>query len=229
MQQPYMETTITTLFEDEHLLIIHKPSGIAVQHQDKSNNLGGQINMSYQAVHRLDQRVSGLLMLAKTPKIFNELSKAFQERKITKKYKAVVAQTPKLASAELIHFLRKNSHQKKSEVFQNQVAHSKEAKLRYQIIEQSNRYCLLEVELITGLFHQIRAQLAKIGSPIVGDQKYGYPRSSPDGSIFLQAHSLSFRHPIQDQEMQFEIEMPALWGKFGFGPPLILPDTPPEG
>lgn len=221
-----METTITTIFEDEHLLIIHKPSGIAVQHQDKSNNLGGQINVSYQAVHRLDQRVSGLLMLAKSPKIFNELSKSFQERKITKKYKAVVAQTPKLASAELIHFLRKNSHQKKSEVFQNQVAHSKEAKLRYQIIEQSNRYCLLEVELITGLFHQIRAQLAKIGSPIVGDQKYGYPRSSPDGSIFLQAYFLSFPHPINKQELTFELPMPSIWEKFGFNSSLISPDTP---
>lgn len=223
-----METTITTIFEDEHLLIIHKPSGIAVQHQDKANNLGGQININFQAVHRLDQRVSGLLMLAKTPKIFNEISKSFQERKILKKYKAVVAQTPKIASAELIHFLRKNSHQKKSEVFQNQVAHSKEAKLRYQIIEQSNRYCLLEIELITGLFHQIRAQLAKIGSPIVGDQKYGYPRSSPDGSIFLQAYYLSFPHPVHQQQMTFEIPMPNLWEKFGFNSPIISPDTPLE-
>ncbi len=88
--------------------------------------------------------------------------------------------------------------------------------LSIKTLVSSNRYSLLEIDLETGRFHQIRAQLAAINFAIVGDLKYGYPRSSVDGSIFLHAFELQFQHPSSHETCHFTIEKPVLWSKFGF-------------
>jgi 23S rRNA pseudouridine1911/1915/1917 synthase len=133
-----------------------------------------------------------------------------------KKYRAVVANAPKEAEGTLTHWLVKNSEQQKSKVFIKEVAHSKKAVLNYKIVQSSNKYTLLDIHLSTGRFHQIRAQLSAIGSPIVGDVKYGFKRTTPDGSIFLQSYHVSFIHPITKENIAIEIDTPELWKKYGF-------------
>lgn len=211
-----MEPVIPVVFEDEACLVVNKPAGLAVQNDSKQNSLLQLLKHPFEPVHRLDQRVSGLLLLAKTAEVQTALSKAFQERQIQKLYKAVVGQQPAAKEAMLEHWLRKKGEQQKAQVFKQTVAHAKQAKLHYKLIQSTNRYHLLDIELHTGLFHQIRAQLAAIGCPIVGDLKYGFPRSSPNGSIFLQAYKLSFIHPLTKEQMAFEIPIPEVWKKYGF-------------
>jgi 23S rRNA pseudouridine1911/1915/1917 synthase len=216
------------IYQDDYLLLVNKPAGIAVQNDGKQASLLQILKHPFEPVHRLDQRVSGLLLLAKTAEIQTALNKAFQERHINKQYKAVVAQQPPAAEAVLEHWLRKKGEQQKAQIFKQPVAHAKQAKLHYHLIQSTNRYHLLDVQLHTGLFHQIRAQLAAIGCPIVGDLKYGFPRSSPDGSIFLQAYQLSFTHPITQAQMAFSIPIPEIWKKYGFSDDTMINDRMSE-
>ncbi len=94
---------------------------------------------------------------------------------------------PKESEGELVHFLVRNEKQNKSYAYDKEVPNSKKAVLRYRLIGRSENYYLLELILKTGRHHQIRCQLAKMGCPIKGDLKYGFPRSNPDGSICLHA------------------------------------------
>ena len=118
--------------------------------------------------------------------------------------------------AKLTYWLVKDSKKNLSKAFLNEAKNSQKSELVYKIIHSSERYHLLDIELLTGRFHQIRSQLSAIGSPILGDLKYGYKRSSPDGSIFLQSYQLSLNHPKTRKAIQFEIELPDLWKKYGF-------------
>jgi 23S rRNA pseudouridine1911/1915/1917 synthase len=144
------------------------------------------------------------------------LNDDFKNRKVVKRYKAIVANLPAKETDRLTHWLLKNSTESKSKAFTKEVAHSKKAALEYTLVQSSVKYHLLEVNLLTGRFHQIRSQLAAIGSPIVGDVKYGYKRTMPDGSIFLQSFHLAFTHPTSKELLSFEIEVPELWKKYGF-------------
>jgi 23S rRNA pseudouridine1911/1915/1917 synthase len=206
-------------FEDADLVIINKPSGISTQ-REKSGELSlEEMYAQHQdcfVVNRIDKRVSGLVIFAKnaaTAKYFGEI---IQKREIKKTYRAVVAQKPERESDKLVHHLVKNSKNQKSQVVKEKTTLSQEAILTYKVLRSSERYHLLEIELETGRFHQIRAQLAAIGSPIVGDLKYGYKRSSPDGSIFLHCCALSFMHPSRKEIINTQTETPALWKKYGF-------------
>lgn len=197
------------VYEDEYLAIIHKPAGIDVQSIVNENS-------TWLLTHRLDKRVSGLMIVAKTKAALSLINELLSNGKIEKKYTTIVANKPTEISATLTHWLVKNSVQKKSIAFKKEVAHSKKAMLTYQLIQSSEKYHLLAISLHTGRFHQIRAQLAAIGSPIVGDIKYGYKRSSIDGSIFLHATSLKFIHPFSQEAIHVELPLPTIWQKFGF-------------
>lgn len=197
------------LFQDNDLIIAHKPAGISTEAYIETNS-------GCLMVHRLDQRVSGLIVFAKTTLCLSLLNQMFSNGLIQKKYKAVVAQSPKVQETTLTHWLVKNSEQQKTKVFLKEVAHSKKAVLNYKIIQSSNKYTLLDIHLSTGRFHQIRAQLSAIGSPIVGDVKYGFKRTTPNGSIFLQSYYVSFIHPITKENIAIEIDTPELWKKYGF-------------
>lgn len=213
--QPYQ-----IIFEDAEIIIVNKSSGIPTQ-ADKNNTSSlfeilSENRSNLYLIHRLDQRVNGLVIFAKNEKSAKQLGKDFINRNITKKYRAIVANKPLENEAKLIHWLLKDSKKNLSKTFEKAVNDSKKAELIYKVIQSSERYHLLEIELLTGRFHQIRSQLSFIGSPILGDLKYGYKRSSPDGSIFLQSYSISLNHPTTKKAIQFEIEMPVLWGKYGF-------------
>jgi 23S rRNA pseudouridine1911/1915/1917 synthase len=208
------------IFEDSEIIVVNKPSGIPVQ-PDKNNTpslleIFSQNRDNIYLIHRLDQRVSGLVIFAKTENSAKQLSKDFHTRNITKKYRAIVANKPIENEAKLTHWLLKDAKKKLSKPFENEYKNSQKAELIYRVIQSSERYHSLDIELLTGRFHQIRSQLSAIGSPILGDLKYGFKRSSPDGSIFLQSYYLSLNHPTTKKTIQFEIEMPELWKRYGF-------------
>lgn len=199
------------LFEDEWILVLVKPPGLAVQSK-KGQDIQSIYPNCY-VVHRLDQRVSGLLVMAKNKEVAAKLSDDFQTNRVKKSYFAVVKEKPILEFDILEHWLGKIS--KKAVVSVFELKNYKKASLQLKILRSSERYHLLQIQLFSGRFHQIRAQLSFIGSPIIGDLKYGYSRSSPDGSIFLHAFRLEFNHPITGEKLMFEIEQPEIWSTFG--------------
>ena len=215
------------VYEDNHIIIVNKQSGEIVQ-GDKTGDtpladiVKQYIKEKYQkpgevflgVVHRLDRPVSGLVVFARTSKALARLNRMFAEGEVHKTYWAIVPRREGLAESQLLtHWLVRNEKQNKSYAYDREVPHSKKAQLRYTIIGSSDRYTLLEVQLMTGRHHQIRCQLAKIGCPIKGDLKYGAPRSNPDGSISLLSHRVEFIHPVSKQPIVVEATVPAdnLW------------------
>lgn len=213
--QPYQ-----FIFEDSEILVVNKSSGIPSQ-SDNNNTpslleILSQERPNIYLIHRLDQRVSGLIIFAKTEHSATQLNKDFQTRNITKKYRAIVANKPVETEAKLTHWLLKDAKKNLSKAFEKEAKNRQKSELIYKVVQSSERYHLLEIELLTGRFHQIRSQLSAIGSPILGDLKYGFKRSSPDGSIFLQSYQIHFNDPTTKKATMFELEMPELWKKYGF-------------
>ena len=217
------------IYEDNHILVLNKRTGEIVQ-GDKTGDepLSEQLkryikerdnkpgNVFMGVPHRLDRPVSGIAMFAKTSKALARLNEMFAQHAIDKRYWAITAQRPPQDSGQLKHFLSRNEKQNKSYVCPSTQSGAKEAILNYKLLCQSDRYYLIEVELLTGRHHQIRAQLAAIGCPIKGDLKYGAPRSNPDGSISLHARSLSLIHPVKKENISLTAPVPdeALWQWF---------------
>ena len=186
-------------------------------------------------VHRLDRPVAGLVVFARTSKALSRLNKMFAEGEVHKTYWAIVenarlemrderygySQDENVLQGgghifhELTHWLVRNEQQNKSYAYDHEVPRSKKAVLRYRVINQGDRYALLEVQLLTGRHHQIRCQLAKAGMPIRGDLKYGARRSNPDGSISLLSRRVEFVHPVSKENICVEAPLPAdpLWKK----------------
>ena len=140
----------------------------------------------------------------------------FKNGEVKKTYWALVKQTPPQEEGTLEHWLVRNEKQNKSYAYEQEKPGSKRAVLHYRLIGRSDNYCLLEVDLKTGRHHQIRCQLAKMGCPIKGDLKYGFPRSNPDGSICLHARRVCFVHPVSKERIEVEAPLPDdnLWKHF---------------
>lgn len=198
------------LYEDNHLLALNKMPGQITQ-GDKTGDTpladlvkayikerdGKPGNVFCGVIHRLDRPVSGVVLLAKTSKALSRMTQMVKERDFQKRYWAVVKEAPEIPAATLENWLVKDEVRNKSRVVPEGTAGAKFASLDYRHLAVSDGgYHLLEVNLHTGRHHQIRCQLAQIGSPIKGDLKYGAPRSNPDGSISLHARSVSFNHPV---------------------------------
>ena len=214
------------IYEDNHIIVVAKRSGEIVQ-GDKSGDrpltedVKAYLKEKYAkpglvflgVVHRLDRPVSGLVVFARTSKALSRLNEMFRNGSIHKTYWALVQTPPPAEEGELIHWLTRNERQNKSYAYRNEVPGSKKAVLRYRVIGQTDRYSLLEIQLLTGRHHQIRCQLAAMGCPIRGDLKYGAPRSNPDGSISLLARSIEFVHPVSKEIICLEAPLPedSLW------------------
>ena len=216
------------IYEDNHIIVVSKQSGEIVQ-GDKtgdiplSETVKAYIKEKYAkpgavflgVVHRLDRPVSGLVVFARTSKALSRLNDMFRLGEVHKTYWAIVQNRPKEDAGTLEHWLVRNEQQNKSYAYDRERPQSKKAILKYRLIGQSERYYLLEVNLMTGRHHQIRCQLAAMGCPIKGDLKYGAKRSNPDGSISLLARRIEFVHPVSKQPICLEAPLPTdgLWNK----------------
>ena len=167
-------------------------------------------------IHRLDRPVSGLVVFAKTSKALARLNDMFRNGEVKKSYWAIVKRAPEKESGELVHYLVRNEKSNKSVAYDREKPGAKRAVLDYKILARGDRYTLLEVDLKTGRHHQIRCQLAKIGSPIKGDLKYGAERSNPDGGISLHARHIEFVHPVSKELVSVTAPVPSdnLWQAF---------------
>ena len=221
------------LYEDNHLIIVSKASGEIVQ-GDKTgdrtlaDDVKAYIKEKYAkpgevflgVVHRLDRPVSGVVVFARTSKALARLNDMFRQGQVHKTYWAIVeSEKLKVESEEfslLEHWLTRNERQNKAYAYDHEVPGSKRAALRYRVAGRSDRYTLLEVQLLTGRHHQIRCQLAAMGCPIRGDLKYGARRSNPDGSISLLARRVELVHPVSKQPIAVEAPLPegVLWHSF---------------
>jgi len=222
------------LYEDNHILIINKNVGEIVQ-GDKTGDESlaetlkafvaqrdckpGQVFMGIP--HRLDRPVSGVCIFAKTSKALERLCEMFRGDTVHKFYWALCCEKPASAEGLLENWLTRNEKQNKSYIVpapsdasakgKGSASAAKLARLKYKFIMSTERYHLIEVELLTGRHHQIRCQLAGMGCKIKGDLKYGAPRSNPDGGICLHARRVEFVHPVKKTPVVVEAPVPASW------------------
>ena len=212
------------LYKDHQLFALNKPPGIATQ-ADKTGDMPLQkqaelyCRQPLHAAHRLDRPVSGIVVFAKTKTAMTTLTEQFRSRSVEKTYLAVVQNLPPEPEGTLVHFLRKNEAKNISVLAAESDAGAERAELHYRVAGSSERYHLLEIQLITGRHHQIRAQLAAIGCTVKGDVKYGFRRSNRDRSIHLHAWKLAFDHPVSGERIVLEAKPPAdpVWEAFGIG------------
>lgn len=210
------------LFEDNHLIAVNKLSGDLVQGDKTGDVILPDLIKEYLAVkynkpgavflgvtHRLDRPTSGVVIFARTSKALPRMNALFANHETSKTYWAVVEGTVPHKKDRLLHHLVRNTKQNKSYAHDHAVPQSKEAVLSYHVLQQLDRYTLLEVALETGRHHQIRAQLSKIGCVIKGDLKYGARRSNKDGSIHLHARKLEFMHPVKKEMVTIIAPVPA--------------------
>ena len=226
---------MTVIYEDNHIIVVYKESGEIVQ-GDKtgdtplSETVKAYIKEKYQkpgavflgVVHRLDRPVSGLVVFARTSKALSRLNEMFRKGEVHKTYWALVQPSGNPVTSNTFvtatHWLTRNEKQNKSYAYDREVPGSKKAVLRYRTIGQTERYQLVEVELLTGRHHQIRCQLSTLGMPIRGDLKYGAKRSNPDGSISLLSHHVEFIHPVSKQKIVLDSPLPddKIWHNIAF-------------
>lgn len=222
--------SLQVLFEDNHLIAVNKPVGVPVQGDITGDTplidvVSEYIKVKYDKpgnvyiglVHRVDRPVSGVVLFAKTSKALARMNEVFQSRQVKKTYLAIVAEAPKEIKGTLEHYLVKDTEKNKSFAYNKSGKGAKKAVLSYELIGRSQNYSLLKIDLETGRHHQIRCQLAKIGSPIKGDLKYGSPRSNPNGGISLHAYKLEFEHPVKKANVVITAPLPTddvLWREF---------------
>ncbi|WP_124980430.1 RluA family pseudouridine synthase [Nonlabens xiamenensis] len=210
-----MSLSSRILFEDNHLIAINKHAGDLVQGDRTGDTTLPDVLKTYIAkkydkpgavylgvIHRLDRPTSGVVIFARTSKALPRMNKLFADHKTEKTYWAIIEGKPPLESDRLVHYLKRNPKQNKSYAHDHEIPSSKKAILNYRLLQQLDRYSLLEIKLETGRHHQIRTQLAKIGCVIKGDLKYGAKRSNTDGSIHLHARSLKFEHPVRKEPVE---------------------------
>ncbi len=230
---------LDVLYHDNQMLAVNKPAGLLTQPSgtDKDNLedrakayikevKGKPGNVFLHAVHRLDQVVSGIVLFACTDKALSRLNADMRTHKFAKIYHAVVSGTPPQSEGSLRHFLTHDDYH--AEVAKEGDPDAKECRLDYKVIPPQigtalravhgalgenalPKMTLLEIQLHTGRYHQIRAQLAAIGCPIVGDEKYGSKVKLSGGAITLHHARLTVVHPVSKAEIIVEAPYPEHW------------------
>ena len=217
------------LYEDNHLIAVNKQVSDLVQSDSTGDEALGDRIKAYIAkkynkpgdvflgvVHRLDRPVTGAVVFARTSKALTRMNELFKSHEVRKTYWAVVKNRPEIEEGTLVHYLLRDPSQNKSMAYNTPKRGSKEARLSYRLVGTTNNFYLLEIDLHTGRHHQIRCQLAKIGCPIKGDLKYGFPRSNPDGGVHLHSRKIRFVHPVKKEEITIIADPPIdpLWDEF---------------
>ncbi|MDV7139874.1 RNA pseudouridine synthase [Maribacter sp. TH_r10] len=159
-------------------------------------------------IHRLDRVTSGVLILAKKKSILVDFNNLFSSRKVQKTYLAIVKNKPAKNKGNLVDFLVKNTKEKRAEIVRIKSKDSLSCMLSYQVMGKNDFGYLLEIKPKTGRFHQIRAQLANIGLPIIGDAKYGSDQEYFPLSICLHAWKLTYEVSGSKESHTFEAQVP---------------------
>lgn len=209
------------VYEDNHLLVVTKPSGMPVQgdatgdfhllqwaaaYLKEKYHKPGEVFVGL--VHRLDRPVSGLVVLARTSKALTRMNEIFRDRKVKKTYLALTTRPLPADSGILEDPMDKDSRHHRAIVYKKSREGVKIARLEYELVRRAGDGFLYRVMPFSGRFHQIRAQLAHHGAPIVGDLKYGYPRPNADKGICLHACRLEFVHPVRGELLTLDAEVP---------------------
>ena len=216
---------LAVIFEDNHLLVVNKPAmlptmgveasrpsllSVAKEYIRHKYNKPGNVYLGI--VSRLDAPVTGVVLIARTSKASRRLTEAFRERKVEKKYWALVDGVPEGNEGTLEHYLRKDERHRKVHTTHAGSDGAQKARLNYRLLEEKGGRSHLEIQLETGRKHQIRVQLSKIGLPILGDRKYGSSSPFPVG-IALHARETSVKHPVRDEIITFKADLPVSWRK----------------
>ena len=215
-----MQISDQIIYKNKQLLAFNKPGGIPVQPDktgDKSLTDLAEIyaKIPVYATHRIDRPASGIVLFAKNKKSLATLNEQFKNRSVSKTYLAVVKNLPAPSASELVHHVYMQGNNKAVALNESDKK-TKEARLSYRLIASSDNYHLLEVKLLTGRQHQIRVQLATIGSPIKGDVKYGARRGNKDRSIQLHSWKMAFNHPVTNERVELQAPVPegGVWDAF---------------
>lgn len=207
-------------------MVVNKPQGIAVEEARSGASVMAMLhaqlgplrgNNILQNVHRLDKPVSGTLLIARKASMLKLLSAQFAERGVSKTYLAITDKAPAAADGILTQWLAKDNLNRRAIVKDKAFKEASEVKLEYKLLGSVAGKHLLEINLLTGKYHQIRAQLAHIGCPIIGDTLYGSQSSYVPDAIGLHARALDFIHPATQAPVLVTAPVPddALWGAFG--------------
>jgi 23S rRNA pseudouridine1911/1915/1917 synthase len=221
---------LKVLYQDNHLIAVNKPAGMLVQGDETqdtplSDHVKEYIKKKYNkpgdvflgVVHRVDRPVSGLVIFARTSKALSRMNELFRERAVEKTYLAIVNYRPRELEGHLEHYLTKDRTKNITRATDSQRSKdAKKAELDYSLLASIANHHLLEVKPLTGRPHQIRAQLAKIGSPIRGDVKYGSLQKNQNNDIHLHSHKLAFIHPVSKEKISLTAFPPKeqLWNTF---------------
>jgi len=211
----YYIKNLEVLYEDNHVIVVNKPVDVLSQ-KDITGDFSlveivkGYLKIKYNKpgdvylglVHRLDRRVGGVMLLAKTSKAAKRISEEIRTRNgFEKRYLALVeGSTPKNGVINIKLEKLKNLKAELSPL-------GKEAVLEYRTLEKNDKFSLVEIKLLTGRYNQIRVSFKSVGHPVVGDQKYG---SRYDTDLKLVSYKLSFIHPVKNTRVEIEIKNPFL-------------------
>ena len=216
-----MSTRLEVLHCDNHVLVVKKPACLpcvpdssgdeslleqAKQWVKDEFDKPGQVFLG--VIHRLDRPVSGLVVFGRTSKGAERLSAQFRERGVEKVYLGLVQGTPGAERGEVEQFLMKDRERNHVVVVREEGAGAKLARTSFRILRRLKGSALLELRPRTGRPHQLRVACATLGTPLLGDLKYGAADALPDRSIALHAHRLAFDHPTRDERLEFVAEPP---------------------
>ena len=214
------------LYEDNHLIIINKQTGVLVQgditgdlslfeivkdYLKKKYKKKGNVFLGL--VNRIDRPTSGIVIFAKTSKALSRMNKKLRNREIKKIYWLIISNKFHSNYGEIKGWFKKNKKQNKSYLWDEEVKNSKYGSLLFKKLKNLDNYSLVEVELITGRHHQILCIFSKFGYPVLGDLKYGSKRSNKDGGIYLHSKEVEFTHPVSEKKIVIKAKTPltGLW------------------
>lgn len=202
LQIIHLDETFLVCIKPPRVLSTDEPGGVP----DLVREALGDPNACVRTVHRLDRVVSGLMVLARTPKAASELSRQIRDGEFDKDYLAVVHGTPTLPEGRMTDLLARNKRERKTYVVSKMEKGVQEAILDYKLISHTNNFSKVLIHLITGRTHQIRCQFSARNLPLVGDRKYSL--NDDPCEIALWSHRLSFKHPATGENLEFTVNPP---------------------
>lgn len=225
---PYRISAEDVQFQDQYIIVLNKPANVDTQptHARYKGTLYEALLTYLQnpfrkhhrpdigMVQRLDRGTSGLIVFSIHPRAHKPMSRIFMEHRLEKRYLALVHNAPETSKGEIVSSLARS---RKDNRVRSVARGGKEAITRYRVKEVFDGVALIELELVTGRSHQIRAHMAEQGCPLVGDVRYG---GSEDVNAFrfnrplLHSSRLTFKHPVNSEELDFSLPLPEDMNRF---------------